>query len=178
MTQTKPILGFAAFSGTGKTTLLKQLIPSLADRGVRVGVIKHAHHNFDIDRPGKDSYELRKAGARQMLVASGRRWALMTETGSGTEPQLDELIERLDHDSIDLVLVEGFKHMPFTRIELHRPSLGHAPLYREDSTIIAVATDAPLDTGGLPLLDINDIATLTEFVLAWLEEQTDNAGSE
>jgi len=173
MNSSKPVLGFAAFSGTGKTTLLKQLIPSLADRGIRVGVIKHAHHNFDIDQPGKDSYELRKAGARQMLVASSRRWALMTEADNGTEPRLDDLIGRLDLDNIDLVLVEGFKHVPFSRIELHRPALGHPLLYPDDNSVIAVATDTPVDTGSLPWLDINDAAAVTEFVLTWLNKHQD-----
>jgi len=166
-----PVLGFAAFSGTGKTTLLKQLIPLLAQRGIRVGVIKHAHHNFDIDKPGKDSYELRKAGARQMLVASARRWALMTENDVAGDPELDGLVKRLDRDSIDMVLVEGFKHVPFTRIELHRPALGHPLLYPEDSNIIAVAADATVDNCNLPLLDLNDAAAVTEFVLAWVTPQ-------
>jgi molybdopterin-guanine dinucleotide biosynthesis protein MobB len=166
-----PVLGFAAFSGTGKTTLLKQLIPLLAQRGIRVGVIKHAHHNFDIDKPGKDSYELRKAGARQMLVASARRWALMTENDVAGDPELDGLVKRLDRDSIDMVLVEGFKHVPFTRIELHRPALGHPLLYPEDSNIIAVAADATVDNCKLPLLDLNDAAAVTEFVLAWVTPQ-------
>lgn len=171
MTYSKPILGFAAFSGTGKTTLLKQLIPLLSDSGVQVGVIKHAHHNFDIDKPGKDSYELRKAGARQMLVASSRRWALITEKDDSDDPRLDDLIGRLDLEKVDLVLVEGFKHVPYTRIELHRPSLGHPLLYPEDSNIIAVATDRPIDTGDLPRLDLNDVGSVTEFVVAWLNEQ-------
>ena len=166
-----PVLGFAAFSGTGKTTLLKQLIPLLAAKGVRVGVIKHAHHNFDVDQPGKDSFELRKAGARQMLVASSRRWALMTENDIAGDPELDVLVERLDHDSIDMVLVEGFKHVPFTRIELHRPSLGHPLLYPDDSSIIAVAADTPIDSGDLPLLDLNDAAAVTGFILTWLTPQ-------
>ena len=168
MKHPKPVLGFAAFSGTGKTTLLKQLIPLLVARSVRVAVIKHAHHNFDIDKPGKDSYELRKAGARQLLVASSRRWALMTETDSTDDPQLNDLIGRLDLDNVDLVLVEGFKYVPFTRIELHRPALGHPLLYPENSHIIAVATDDPVDTGGLPLLDLNDVDAVVEFILAWL----------
>jgi molybdopterin-guanine dinucleotide biosynthesis protein B len=171
MKNTLPVLGFAAFSGTGKTTLLKQLIPLLATKGVRVGVIKHAHHNFDIDKPGKDSFELRKAGARQMLVASSRRWALMTENDVACDPQLDILVKRLDPDDIDMVLVEGFKHAPFTRIELHRPALGHPLLYPEDSNIIALAADAPIDSGGLPLLDLNDAVAVTGFILRWLTQQ-------
>jgi molybdopterin-guanine dinucleotide biosynthesis adapter protein len=172
MTTSLPVLGFAAFSGTGKTTLLKKLIPLLEARGVRVGVIKHAHHNFDIDKPGKDSYELRKAGARQMLVASARRWALMTENNVDGDPQLDVLVKHLDPDIIDMVLVEGFKHVPFTRIELHRPALGHPGLYPEDSSIIAVAADAPVDNCDLPVLDLNDAAAITDFILAWLKSQS------
>ena len=174
MDYAKPVLGFAAFSGTGKTTLLKQLIPLLADRGIRLGVIKHAHHNFDIDKPGKDSFELRKAGARQMLVASSRRWALMTETGDHDEPQLDYLLGRLDPDGIDLVLVEGFKRVPFPRIELHRPSLNYPLLHPDDPSIIAVASDTPLDTGGLTWLDLNDVGAIAAFVQAWLQEQKDH----
>jgi molybdopterin-guanine dinucleotide biosynthesis protein MobB len=168
MTNNLPVLGFAAFSGTGKTTLLKQLIPLLAAEGVRVGVIKHAHHNFDIDKPGKDSYELRRAGARQMLVASARRWALMAENDVAGDPQLDDLVYRLDPDSIDLVLVEGFKHVPFPRIELHRPALGHPLLFPEDRSIIAVAADAPIADCELPVLDLNDTAAVAEFILTWL----------
>jgi molybdopterin-guanine dinucleotide biosynthesis protein MobB len=164
----KPVLGFAAFSGTGKTTLLKQLIPLLAQRGVRAGVIKHAHHDFDIDKPGKDSYELRKAGARQVLAASDSRWALMTENDTVADPKLDDLIALLDPERIDLVLVEGFRQVPFPRIELHRPSLGHPLLYPEDDSIIAVAADALLDTGDLPLLDINNATEVREFILSWL----------
>jgi molybdopterin-guanine dinucleotide biosynthesis protein MobB len=171
MTYSRPVLGFAAFSGTGKTTLLTQLIPRLAQRGIRVGVIKHAHHNFDIDRPGKDSYELRKAGARQMLVASAKRWALMSENETVGDPRLDDLIRHLDTGSIDMVLVEGFKHVPFTRIELHRPSLGHPLLFPNDSNIIAVAADAPVDNCELPLLDLNDVDAVTDFILDWATPQ-------
>jgi len=176
MTFDLPVLGFAAFSGTGKTTLLKQLIPLLAQQGVRVGIIKHAHHDFDIDKPGKDSYELRKAGARQLLVASARRWALMTENAAVGDPPLDALVSRLDPAGIDMVLVEGFKHVPFPRIELHRPALGHPLLFPEDSNIIAVATDTPVDNCSLPVLDLNDVAAIAGFILAWvtprLEKQT------
>ena len=168
MTYPKPVLGFAAFSGTGKTTLLKQLIPLLAERGIRVGMIKHAHHNFDIDKPGKDSYELRKAGARQMLIASSRRTALMTENTVEEEPRLDELITRLEMDNIDLVLVEGFKHVPFPKIELHRKALGKTLLYPEDADIIAVASDHLTDCGDLPALDINDTAAIAAFIVSWL----------
>lgn len=164
MTFPKPVLGFAAFSGTGKTTLLKQLIPVLRERGIRVAVIKHAHHDFDIDTPGKDSYELRKAGAQQLLIASDRRRALLTESAPPGEPRLPDLVAQLDTACVDLVLVEGFRHVPFRKIELHRPSLGHPLLCTRDSSIIAVACDAPLDCK-LPMLDINDAAAIAAFII-------------
>lgn len=118
-----PILGFAAYSGTGKTTLLEKLIPLLRARGLRVAVLKHAHHNFDIDKPGKDSYRLRKAGAEQMLIASDQRWAMMIET---EKPQsFENLLTQFNHDELDLIIVEGFKGESIPKIELHRASLGH-----------------------------------------------------
>jgi molybdopterin-guanine dinucleotide biosynthesis protein MobB len=169
MSRKKPLLGFAAFSGTGKTTLLEKLIPLLAARNIRIGMIKHAHHEFDIDKPGKDSYRLRKAGARQVLVASGRRRALMTELDTPREPRLDELIGQLDLDSIDLVLVEGFRQVPFPKIELHRASLGKTLLYTDDPNIIAVASDHPGDITGVPALDINDTEAVVTFILLWLQ---------
>jgi len=169
MTHAKPVLGFAAFSGTGKTTLLVKLLPLLLKRGIRVGMIKHAHHNFDIDTPGKDSYMLRKAGARQMLIASSRRRALMTETPEQQEPQLEELIKSLSLDSIDLVLVEGFKHLAFPKIELHRSELGKPLLHPEDSNIIALAADHAPDNRDLPTLDINDADAIADFIISWLK---------
>jgi molybdopterin-guanine dinucleotide biosynthesis protein MobB len=169
MKSTLPVLGFAAFSGTGKTTLLRKLIPLLSQQGLRVGIIKHAHHDFDIDIPGKDSYELRKAGACQVLVASGQRWALITETREAGEPDLDTLLCRLDPASCDLVLVEGFRHLPFPRIELYRQALGHPLLHPYDPAIIAVACDSSLDAGTLPVLDINDAHGIAAFILAWLD---------
>jgi molybdopterin-guanine dinucleotide biosynthesis protein B len=170
MTFKKPVLGFAAFSGTGKTTLLIRLIPLLEQRGVRVALVKHAHHDFDIDKPGKDSYELRKAGARQVLVASDRRSALITDYPERREPRLEELVAQLAPDAVDLVLVEGFRHLAFPKIELHRPSLKHPLLCREDSSIIAVATDFPVDTDPYPRLDLNRVAMIGDFVLAWMDE--------
>lgn len=161
-----PLLGFAAFSGTGKTTLLKKIIPLLKEQGVRIGMIKHAHHDFDIDQPGKDSYELRKAGAEQMLIASSRRWALMVETPGLNEADLTALLQQLDQSSLDLILVEGFKHVPFLKIELHRDSLDKPYLYPDDDTIIALAIEnskAPVDCR-LPLLDINNPAQIVSFI--------------
>jgi molybdopterin-guanine dinucleotide biosynthesis protein MobB len=168
MTSRKPMLGFAAFSGTGKTTLLVRLIPFLEQRGIQVALIKHAHHDFDIDKPGKDSYELRKAGARQVLVASDRRSALVTEYAEPREPRLEDLIAQLALDEVDLVLVEGFRHLPFPKIELHRPSLRLPLLFHEDDSIIAVATDSDMGVDALPHLDLNNIAMIGEFILGWM----------
>ena len=172
MTFPKPVLGFAAFSGTGKTTLLEKLIPQLTEQGIRIGMIKHAHHEFEIDKPGKDSYRLRKAGAQQMLIASSRRQALMTENTTPREPYLDDLVLRMDLNNIDLVLVEGFRHVPFPRIELHRKIPGKKLLYPDDPGIIAVTSDHLVDCGGLPALDINDTAAIAAFIVAWLDTAT------
>lgn len=164
--QSVPVLGFAAFSGTGKTTLVTQLLPILRARGYRVGVVKHAHHSFDVDKPGKDSYELRKAGAVQTLVASGQRWALVTETEPVQEPRLQDMVQLLDPGALDLVLVEGFKNDRFPKIELHRPSLGHPLLYPDNSTIVAIASDAPLETDTpIPVLDLNRVDDVAEYII-------------
>lgn len=161
----KPVIGFAACSGAGKTTLLKKILPLLTGRGVRVGMIKHAHHAFDIDHPGKDSYELRKAGASQMLIASAQREALMVEKDEITEPDLNLLIAKLDQDSIDLILVEGFKNVPFPKIELFRAALGKPAIYPHDASVIAIATDGELPAKtDLPVLDINSSEQIAEFV--------------
>ncbi|RFA31132.1 molybdopterin-guanine dinucleotide biosynthesis protein B [Alkalilimnicola ehrlichii] len=164
-TALKPLLGFAAYSGTGKTTLLRELIPLLTAHGIRLSLIKHAHHNFDIDRPGKDSYELRKAGASQVLVCSAYRTAMVTEHPQPTEPRLADQLARLDQTGTDLILVEGFKSEHFPKIELWRPELGHPPRHPSDPAIVAVATDAPeqLDTS-LPILDINAPDAIARFI--------------
>ncbi len=134
------ILGFAGYSGSGKTTLLEKVIPLLIRRGLSVSVIKHAHHNFDIDRPGKDSFRHREAGAPEVMIASGHRWALMHELrGEEAEPSMEELAARLS--PCDLVLVEGYKFSSIPKIEVHRTVTGHPPLYPNDPNIIAVATD-------------------------------------
>ena len=174
-----PLLGFAAFSGTGKTTLLEQLIPELNQANIRIAMVKHTHHEkFDIDKPGKDSYRLRKAGAEQMLVASARRWALMVEQplqDRTAEPDLFELLAHLDLKKTDLILVEGFKHESISKIELHRPALGKPLLYPDDPDIIAIATDQSHfhdkngqrvhpDTILCPILDINNISEITDFI--------------
>lgn len=164
-----PILGLAALSGTGKTTLLVQLLQLFAGQGYRVGVVKHAHHSFDTDKPGKDSYELRKAGARQMLVGSRQRWALVAETDGAAEPDLDDMLGRLDQGALDFILVEGFKTENFPKIELHRVGLGHPLLFPDDSNIVAVAADAPDKVKtSLPLLDLNRAETIAAFILEYL----------
>lgn len=163
--RTPPVLGFAAPSGTGKTTLLVKLLPLLCERGVCVGMIKHAHHQFDIDKPGKDSFELRKAGAQQMLVTSSQRWALMVEREYEHEPRLEEHIAHLDHATLDLILVEGFKQGHFPKIELHRPALNRPLLFTQDDNIVAVASDSPLILPDhIVLLDLNNERQIAAFI--------------
>lgn len=164
-----PVLAIAAWSGTGKTTLLQAIIPTLCARGVRPGLIKHTHHNMDVDTPGKDSYELRKAGAAQTLVASSQRWALMTETPDEKEIDLAYLISRIDHSRLDLVLVEGFKHEPVAKILLFRSDTGHdVNELTLDEHVIAVASDIPLSVQ-VPVLDINDAERIVVFILQWMK---------
>ena len=162
-----PLLGFCAFSGTGKTTLLTRLIPLLRAEGLRLGVIKHAHHDFDIDQPGKDSRRLRDSGAEQMLIASRHRMAFIRECrGPEREPRLSELLHCVDTSALDLVLVEGFKREPIPKIELHRPVLGHPFIHARDHHVIAVASDATLSlTRDIPLLDLNDPADVASFII-------------
>lgn len=169
-----PMLGFSAFSGTGKTTLLKQLLPELNRRDIRVGVIKHAHHNFDIDKPGKDSYEIREAGAQQMLIASAKMMALMEKSlNTDDDPRLADLLPRLDMSKLDLILVEGFKHEAIPKIELHRPSLGKPLLFRDDPNITAIGSDATIeDTGDLSCLDINNIPAMADFIEQFMNTWT------
>ena len=171
MPKTLPILGIcAAGSNSGKTTLITKLIPELAKHNVRVSVIKHAHHKFDIDHPGKDSYEIREAGAVQTLIASGKRWALMTEMQRTPkppdEPSLQELIATLNPDYADLILVEGFKNAYIPKIEVHRPSLNLPLLCMQDSSIIAVASDTIMpNMPSAKLLNLNNIQQITDFIL-------------
>lgn len=163
-----PHLGFAAWSGTGKTTLLCQLIPVLVASGLKIALIKHAHHDFDIDHPGKDSFELRKAGAERVLIASRRRHALMVENPSETEPELSDLLRQVHDDTTDLILVEGFKHVAYPKIELHRPEVGKPLLCVEDRNIIAVATTATaIVPTHLPRLPLDDVHAIATFILEW-----------
>lgn len=167
-----PILGFAAFSGTGKTNLLTELIPLLKQRGLNIGVIKHSHHDFEIDYPGKDSHRLRAAGATPVMIVSPFRRALITEFQPPREMSLLEQLEAFPVSGVDLILVEGFRHESFAKIELHRPSLGKALLYPGDASIIAIASDQPLETPAhLPNLDLNNPAAIAEFVFQNFFEQ-------
>ncbi|VFB11738.1 bifunctional molybdopterin-guanine dinucleotide biosynthesis protein MobB/MoeA [Aeromonas salmonicida] len=165
---TLPLLGFAAWSGTGKTTLLEQLIPILVSRGLRLGVLKHAHHDFDTDQPGKDSYRLRKAGADQVMAASRRRHALIVETPDA-EPPFHALLASFDQARLDLLLVEGFKHEHFPKIELHRTELGKPLLFPDDGDIMALAADLPQQTD-LPQLNINDLTAIADFVCGYVSK--------
>jgi molybdopterin-guanine dinucleotide biosynthesis protein B len=161
-----PLIGFAAFSGTGKTTLLKGLLRIFTAQGLRVGVVKHAHHTFEIDYPGKDSYELRKAGADQVLIGSRHRWALIVESREPSEHALAAHVARLDRSMLDLILVEGFKPELIPKIELHRPALGHSLLFPDDAEIVAIAADAPLPVQPpIPLLDLNSPADIARFIV-------------
>ncbi len=161
-----PIIGFSAYSGTGKTTLIKQVIPLLKSKGLKIAVIKHAHHHFDLDQPGKDSYELRKSGADQTIICTTTRMAAISEFSSpDEEPSLQEIIDTLDVRKFDILLVEGYKHQAFAKIELHRAVLGKPYLYTEDPTIIALACDVePSEALSIPVLDINSPQEIAEFI--------------
>ena len=156
------VMGLAGYSGSGKTTLVTRLIPVLVGRGLSVSTIKHAHHEFDVDRPGKDSHRHRQAGAREVLIGSAKRWALMHELRDAPEPALPELLDRMS--PVDLVLVEGFKAEPHDKLEVHRPATGHPLMCRKDGHVVAIATDAPLADAPVPQLDLNDIERIADFI--------------
>lgn len=169
-----PILGFAAYSGTGKTTLLEALLPKLTEAGLRIGMLKHAHHNFDVDKEGKDSYRLRKAGASQMLISSRNRFALMTETPEA-ESEFEYLLTRFDTDKLDVILVEGCKNIAFPKIELHREVVGKPWLYPNDDNIIAIAADSVVADSELPQMNINDLDAISAFVVDYVNRQANPA---
>ena len=156
------VIGLAGWSGSGKTTLLKKLIPVLIARGRSVSTVKHAHHDFDIDKPGKDSYEHRLAGAREVLVSSARRWALMHESRNEAEQTLGELVAHLA--PVDFVIVEGFKTERHPKIEVHRSDVGKPLLYADDPNILAIASDAPPKGARVPTVDLNDIEAIANLV--------------
>ena len=160
-----PILGFVAASGTGKTTLLTQIIPILKQGGLRIGLIKHSHHDFEIDQPGKDSFRLREAGASSVMLVSRYRRAIITELATQREPQLAYQLKQLDQSELDLILIEGFRAEKFPKIELHRSSLEHPLLYPNDPQIIAIATDVALETPSyLMQLDLNQPEMIAIFI--------------
>ncbi|WP_333873832.1 molybdopterin-guanine dinucleotide biosynthesis protein B [Methylobacter sp.] len=160
-----PVLGFVAASGTGKTTLLTELIPILKQNGLRIGLIKHSHHDFEIDQPGKDSFRLRKAGASSVMLVSRYRRAIITEFAPEKEPRLDDQLKQFDQSELDLILVEGFKAEQFPKIELHRSSFEKALLYPNDPDIIAIATDTTLETPDyLIQLELNRPQMIADFI--------------
>ncbi len=159
-----PVVGFAAFSGTGKTTLLKALISLLHAKKIRVGLIKQSHHDVEVDTPGKDSYELRKAGACQTLIASPYRQVLIKENDEAKDTDLNSSIDSLDSASLDIILVEGFKHAPFPKIELQRSDCSKPLLYPDDSNIIAIATDSKDTHHSIPVLDLNNAEEICQFI--------------
>ena len=162
------VFGFAGWSGSGKTTLIEKLIPRFTGAGLRVSLIKHAHHTFDVDQPGKDSFRHRHAGAAEVLVTSSRRWALMHELRGAAEPSFDSHLAKLS--PCDIVIVEGFKHAPIPKLEVWRRSTGEPLLHPNDPHIVAVASDTKVETK-LPLLDLNDEAAISSFILAHLRLQ-------
>lgn len=159
------VFGFAGYSGSGKTTLLEQLIPFFRAQGLQLALIKHAHHDFDIDHPGKDSYRHRKAGAGEVLITSDRRWALMHELHGQPEPDLASHLARLS--PCDLVLVEGFKHAALPKLEIHRTANGKPLLFAQDPHIVAIASDTHIATT-LPLFDLNAVESIGKFILSHL----------
>jgi molybdopterin-guanine dinucleotide biosynthesis protein B len=160
------VFGIAGWSGSGKTTLIEKLIPRFTARGLRVSLLKHAHHTFDVDQPGKDSDRHRHAGASEVLVTSSRRWVLMHELRGAQEPSFDEQIRHLS--PCDLLIVEGFKHAPIPKLEVWRAVTGEGMLHPQDAHIVAVASDAKVETR-LPLLDLNDDEGIAQFVVKHLE---------
>jgi molybdopterin-guanine dinucleotide biosynthesis protein B len=158
------IFGLAGWSGSGKTTLMTALIPEFVARGITVSTVKHAHHSFDIDHPGKDSWRHRQAGAQEVMVSSVHRWALMHELRGAAEPSLDELLARMA--PVDLVLVEGFKRHPHLKIEVYRRALGKPLLHPDDPWIVAIATNDRLSEVALPCFPLSDPGAIARFVLA------------
>lgn len=156
------VIGFAGWKNSGKTTLVEGLVRVLTARGLRVSTVKHAHHSFDIDQPGKDSYRHRAAGATEVVVASNKRWALIHEQSRPAEPDLDEILARMSE--VDLVLVEGFKDFPFDKIEVFRHGNGKTLLATDDRHVIAIAADGPIAEAKIPVLSLDDIEAISEFI--------------
>ena len=157
------LFGLAGWSGSGKTTLLTRLIPEIIGRDLAVSTVKHAHHGFDIDQPGKDSARHRQAGASEVLVSSAHRWALIHEHRGAPEPELEALLAHLS--PVDLVLVEGFKRHPHPKLEVYRHDLGRPLLFLDDPTVVAIAADAPVEGAAIPWLDIDAVPAIADFIL-------------
>lgn len=157
------VLGIVGWSGSGKTTLITKLISVLTARGIRVATLKHAHHKFDVDQPGKDSYEHRRAGACEVIVSSARRWVQMHEVGEGAEATLPELLAKVS--PCDLILVEGFKTERHPKLEVFRAAAGNPPLHPGDRRIVAIASDHAFPDAGIPVVDLNDIPVVASLVL-------------
>lgn len=158
------VFGFAGWSGSGKTTLIEQLIPRFVGRGLKVSLIKHAHHTFDVDHPGKDSYRHRQAGCHEVMVSSGKRWVLMHELRGEPEPSIEDQIRRMT--PCDLLLIEGYKTYPMPKLEIYREANGKPMLYPDDHQIVAAASDVPLETK-LPQFDLNDYDGIARFILEY-----------
>ena len=166
----KKVIGFAAYSGAGKTTLIKKVVKILKELSYKVSVIKHAHHNFDTDLPGKDSYEIRASGAENMLVSSSKRWALIHENNNNSELKLTDLLNILKNIDSDIILVEGFKSENFPKIELYRKETGKELLCRSDKNIVAIATDSNINTGkNIKILDINNPTQIVDYIIEYLD---------
>jgi molybdopterin-guanine dinucleotide biosynthesis protein B len=157
------IIGLAGWSGSGKTTLISKLIPRLIVRGLRVSTLKHAHHGFDLDKPGKDSFVHRTAGATEVIISSARRWAILHELRGEEEWDLPALVGKMS--DVDLVLVEGFKRDAFPKLEIHRAANGKPLLHPEDPHIVAVACDSALPDSKVPVVDLNDIDAIADLLL-------------
>jgi molybdopterin-guanine dinucleotide biosynthesis adapter protein len=157
------IIGLAGWSGSGKTTLLTKVIPCIIARGLRVSTLKHAHHDFDIDQPGKDSHSHRVAGATEVLIGSKRRWALVHELRGAAEPRLNTLLQKLS--PVDLVLIEGYKREPHPKLEVYRAANGKPLLHPDDSSIVAIASDVPLPARQIPLVDLDDVERIADILI-------------
>lgn len=158
------VFGLAGWSGSGKTTLVLGILPLLTGIGLRVSTVKHAHHHFDVDKPGKDSFRHREAGATEVLVASSSRWALMHELRDEAEPSVEDLLARMT--PVDLLIIEGFKQHRHPKLEIHRPSVGKPPIWPNDPDIVAVASDVALEGVPVPVLALDDHAAIVAFILS------------
>ena len=163
MTIPMRIIGLAGWSGSGKTTLISKVIPCLLSRGLRVSTLKHAHHGFDLDKPGKDSFVHRESGATEVIISSARRWAILHELRDEEEWNMADLVAKMS--PVDLVLVEGFKRDKFPKLEIHRAVNGKPLLHNEDPGIVAIAADTPLPNATVPVVDLNDIEKIADLLL-------------